>query len=61
MSWQGYIGKFFLSTNTPYADKLYSEVNTAGGAAPPPPSGNFLLQEDGSFLLQENLSKIELL
>ena len=28
------------------------------GTAPPPPVLNFLLQEDGSFLLQEDLSKI---
>jgi hypothetical protein len=61
MGWQGYIGKFFLINNNPYADKLYDAVNTAGKAPTPPPSGNFLLQENGSFLLQENSSKIELL
>lgn len=54
-----YAGKSWISAYGNYANYLY-ETGSSFGNPPPHPPTEFLLLEDGGFILLENGEKIEL-
>jgi len=47
----GYVGKFNIVSNIPYAAKIYNELG-AGEGSPVPPTEGFLIQDSGFDILQ---------